>query len=350
MQVEIVLGLDELPNLQRVFLSVNNISRLEDIKCIFNMVNLSEFSLDGNPISNDTFYRQHILARSPNLRHFDLKRVTPEERNSALAIIENEREQQEPQDHLQSTQSRPPSQLQLTTSDNGVEQEREPGQHHGESFHEEPRSQQKRDEDQTRDRERESAIQLIKESWYKLVKHKDRKGSDNARSMIGRSPMEILSNHAFIEVNGKNLDIYGNAVFQEEELLSNVDSIDSISIRYVNHATIKNSYIPELLKLGGLRSLSLYHNDINSLEQLKIFGQLTKLDSVNIHDNPICELKLLWRPFLIIALPKLRYINGESVTSNHRKQADRLFGMTCSFFSIRSIQSTDIHSNSCACK
>ena len=92
-------GLNQLPALQRVFLSHNNISRLEDVRCLFEVSYLIELSLDGNPISDNSSsssssdsndpikYRAQLVMGMPGLRHLDLKRITEEERASASALL-----------------------------------------------------------------------------------------------------------------------------------------------------------------------------------------------------------------------------------------------------------------------
>lgn len=101
-----VTGLNQLPALQRVFLSHNSISRLEDIACLFEINYLIELSLDGNPLSegagtveegkgegkgrassSSSLYRSQLVAGMPGLRHLDLKRVTEEERAAAVALL-----------------------------------------------------------------------------------------------------------------------------------------------------------------------------------------------------------------------------------------------------------------------
>lgn len=90
--IDSVTGLNQLPALQRVFLSHNSISRLDDIRCLFEINYLIELSLDGNPLSEaePQRYRSQLVAGMPGLRHLDLKRVTEEERASAVALLGGE--------------------------------------------------------------------------------------------------------------------------------------------------------------------------------------------------------------------------------------------------------------------
>ena len=102
--IEYVTGLNQLPALQRVFLSHNAIAALEDIKCLFEVHYLIELSLDGNPLSEagagagadstsggsscidgPARYRAQLVLGMPGLRHLDLKRVTEDERAAAAA-------------------------------------------------------------------------------------------------------------------------------------------------------------------------------------------------------------------------------------------------------------------------
>ena len=87
--IDSVTGLNQLPALQRVFLSHNAISRLDDIRCLFDINYLIELSLDGNPLSEGEpqRYRSQLVAGMPGLRHLDLKRVTEEERAGAVALL-----------------------------------------------------------------------------------------------------------------------------------------------------------------------------------------------------------------------------------------------------------------------
>ena len=92
--IDSVTGLNQLPALQRVFLSHNSISRLDDVRCLFEVSYLIELSLDGNPVSEAggdssaaARYRAQLVVGMPGLRHLDLKRVTEEERAGAALLM-----------------------------------------------------------------------------------------------------------------------------------------------------------------------------------------------------------------------------------------------------------------------
>lgn len=90
--IECVKGLHKLPGLQRVFLSHNLIRTINDVGCLFEVSFLIELSLDGNPVSvaDPIRYRNKIIGGMSGLRHLDLKRITDEERISALRYADDE--------------------------------------------------------------------------------------------------------------------------------------------------------------------------------------------------------------------------------------------------------------------
>ncbi|GCB78735.1 hypothetical protein scyTo_0018650, partial [Scyliorhinus torazame] len=75
-RIESVRDADTLPRLQRFFLSFNNISRFEDIACLSDSLSLSEVTLDGNPIAQESWYKHTILRHMLQLRQLDMKKIT----------------------------------------------------------------------------------------------------------------------------------------------------------------------------------------------------------------------------------------------------------------------------------
>ena len=48
----------------------------EDISCLGDSTSLSEVSLDGNPITQEQYYKQIVLRHMQQLKQLDMKRVT----------------------------------------------------------------------------------------------------------------------------------------------------------------------------------------------------------------------------------------------------------------------------------
>ncbi|XP_033750012.1 leucine-rich repeat-containing protein 49-like isoform X2 [Pecten maximus] len=91
-RIRTVVDVDNLPSLQRLFLSFNDISSFEDIACLGDSNSLSEITLDGNPITQEQYYKQIVLRHMQQLKQLDMKRVTEEERRIALVMARKEEE------------------------------------------------------------------------------------------------------------------------------------------------------------------------------------------------------------------------------------------------------------------
>ncbi|XP_069136961.1 leucine-rich repeat-containing protein 49-like isoform X9 [Argopecten irradians] len=91
-RIKTVVDVDNLPSLQRLFLSFNDISSFEDIACLGDSNSLSEITLDGNPITQEQYYKQIVLRHMQQLKQLDMKRVTEEERRIALVMARKEEE------------------------------------------------------------------------------------------------------------------------------------------------------------------------------------------------------------------------------------------------------------------
>ncbi|KAF7241445.1 Leucine-rich repeat-containing protein 49 [Varanus komodoensis] len=91
-QIRFVKDVDTLPCLQRLFLSFNNIYRFDDIVCLADSASISEITLDGNPIAQETWYKPTVLHHMMQLRQLDMKKITEEERRIASVALRKEEE------------------------------------------------------------------------------------------------------------------------------------------------------------------------------------------------------------------------------------------------------------------
>lgn len=76
--IEQVNGLSHCPRLQRIFLSNNRIEKFDNIGSLKDAQQLSELALDGNPIFHHKGYFEFCITTCPNLKHLDLRKITPE--------------------------------------------------------------------------------------------------------------------------------------------------------------------------------------------------------------------------------------------------------------------------------
>uniref|UniRef100_A0A2K6FNC1 Leucine rich repeat containing 49 n=1 Tax=Propithecus coquereli TaxID=379532 RepID=A0A2K6FNC1_PROCO len=67
---------DNLPCLQRLFLSFNNISSFDNVSCLSDSTSLSDITFDGNPIAQESWYKHTVLQNMMQLRQLDMKRIT----------------------------------------------------------------------------------------------------------------------------------------------------------------------------------------------------------------------------------------------------------------------------------
>ena len=87
--------LDALPNLQRLFLSNNQIESFVDVDALFVLQNLMELTMDSNPVAGRPHYRQSILDQVRSLRLLDLQRISDEERRLSHLVVKKEEEKAE---------------------------------------------------------------------------------------------------------------------------------------------------------------------------------------------------------------------------------------------------------------
>jgi hypothetical protein len=63
-------------------LSNNRIEKFEGIQSLKDATQLAELALDGNPIFHHKGYFEFCLTTCPNLKHLDLRKITPEMRET----------------------------------------------------------------------------------------------------------------------------------------------------------------------------------------------------------------------------------------------------------------------------
>uniref|UniRef100_A0A4W4DYZ3 Uncharacterized protein n=1 Tax=Electrophorus electricus TaxID=8005 RepID=A0A4W4DYZ3_ELEEL len=91
-RISTVTEVDRLPCLQRLFLSTNSICSFDELACLGDSCSLSELTLDGNPVAQESCYKQTTLRCLLPLRPLDMKRSTEEERRVASLLARKEDE------------------------------------------------------------------------------------------------------------------------------------------------------------------------------------------------------------------------------------------------------------------
>uniref|UniRef100_A0A6J0SVV5 Leucine-rich repeat-containing protein 49 n=1 Tax=Pogona vitticeps TaxID=103695 RepID=A0A6J0SVV5_9SAUR len=310
-QIRFVKDADTLPCLQRLFLSFNNISRFEDILCLADSTSLSEISLDGNPIAQETWYKPTVLHHMMQLRQLDMKKITEEERRLASVALRKEEEKRR-ENHKQTLLK---EKKRLTISNIARLWE----------------SQQNRfapSSDQENNKDDESC-QNNRSSAYGFPEQ-----SRSLDSLLGKAApgLSVLDSH-LVEIDGGILYLYGSGALESLDRnwsVQTAGSIATVSFIFIDFDEI----VPVLpkLKIKFPNSLHLKFKETNlvMLQQFNALAQVRRLEQLTVEaqGNPVVTFTL-WKYYVLFRLShlNLQKIDGIEVTQNDTVMAERLFGV-----------------------
>jgi hypothetical protein len=305
--IDRVLELDKLPALQRVFLSHNKITNLCDIVCLFGVKFLIELSLDGNPMSeaDPTLYRSKIVSTMQGLRHFDLKRVTDEERVLAIPvkkIVEKELGW-------------------VTEEDTGTNDDANQNEVDAMKNHTLPN-----DSDASFRSESGNGTGFKSFDGFNGGDLSPNRGIA-ALARAGRVPAShSMFDLELIGPTDKALVAVGDAWewVQAKRLLVNVSEA---SLYHMKRQVITSKFAANISWLPSLKCLRLFNNELESLKDIDVifeaFGSSFTIDHLCIRDNPICSLQNLLRAYIIVYLPNLKSFNDLEITDAERQESVR---------------------------
>lgn len=292
-------GFLELPCLQTLFLSGNNLCTLTGLSNVFTSKSIMDLSLDDNPCSFESNYRPHVISRLPNLSFFDLKRVTENERkiqanttNPRSAILPSCNKSQQSPGMVQKDKKN-----QEQEHEKGVEKHT-PGQVQG-----------IQDQQQA---ERQEAILVIKNIWDN--RHKIPDYSHNSGG--GFSEVEVGSEIKQLLIYGFALQALENSKLQSIVTHIKFQYLDISLIR--SRSTRADSKAPLLSLFQHLKELKLVQNNIRRLDELDWIETLG-IPELVVQDNPVSSLRFL-RLYLAARCPKVQKFNGLAFTSSERAQ------------------------------
>ncbi|XP_059338069.1 leucine-rich repeat-containing protein 49 isoform X2 [Ammospiza nelsoni] len=302
---------DTLPCLQRLFLSFNNISSFEDILCLADSSSLSDITLDGNPIAQETWYKHTVLHHMMQLRQLDMKRITEEERRMAsiAARKEEERKRESHRQTLLKEKKRltigniarqweiQQNQIALEASLN-KDKENEPCQINGSAafvFPEESRS---------LDTILSSAVQGL----------------------------SVLESH-LVEVEGDTLGLYGAGALECLDRNWSVQTagiIATVSFMFIEFDEIVQVLAKVKTKFPNCVHLKFKETNLVALQQFNALAEMHRMEQLTVdpQGNPVVNFTL-WKSYVLFRLNhfNLQKINGEKVTENDIVKAERLFGI-----------------------
>ncbi|XP_041367992.1 leucine-rich repeat-containing protein 49-like isoform X2 [Gigantopelta aegis] len=374
-RIRVVMDIDSLPNLQRLFLSFNEISSYEDISCLGETHSLSEISLDGNPISQDQYYKQVILRHMQQLKQLDMKRVTEEERRVALVMgrkseerkrelnkqaimkekrriaINNAKRQWETMQGplLQKTSKLVPMSSvhgdlyarHLGTVSNTTEY-LVPSSHYRDCDGEDTDSQasEKRGGSRPCSAKSSSTTELSIDSQRERSRSSNRR-VDTTRNtnqhkeilLFGQSDNQgggELSDVAHLD--GDTLSLYGPpslSALDKNWGIQAAGAITVINFKFIDFDNIVKQ-LPKLrTRYPSVQTLIFSSTNIWSLQQINALASIRRLDNltIDLDGNPVTKFTL-WRMYTIFRLAHfaLKKINGIEVSPTDIVNAEKLFG------------------------
>ncbi|KAI5097967.1 leucine-rich repeat and guanylate kinase domain-containing protein isoform X2 [Silurus meridionalis] len=342
---------DQLPSLQRLFLSGNSISSFDDLACLGDSCSLSELTLDGNPVAQESCYKQTALRCVLPLRLLDMKRITEEDRRAANLLARKEDEKKR-ESHKQAAhkekrrlairnaaqqweESR--SFLELPAQ-NGSKEELSPENTPAHSPGQTNGIAQEHSPDDLR-RDRGSPLTVPE----RPAGGSDTKLRSNSRPNSPRDPklqeaggasvqsLSLSESHV-AELDGETVRLFGPGALDTLERgwgVQTASAVNIIAFRYIQFDSIVPMLPRIRLKFPNLTHLIFMETNITRLLQLAALAQVKRLEQVTIdpEGNPVVSLTL-WRSFIIYRLNhlNLQRINGTEVTMNDVMAAERIFG------------------------
>ncbi|KAM8998245.1 leucine-rich repeat-containing protein 49 isoform 3-T3 [Ara ararauna] len=306
---------DALPCLQRLFLSFNNISSFEDILCLAESSSLSDITLDGNPIAQETWYKHTVLHHMMQLRQLDMKRITEEERRmaSVAARKEEERKRESHKQNLLKEKKR------LTISN--IARQWEIQQNRTALV-----ASLNQDKDDEPCQINGSAAYVFPEESRYFI------GSLDTILSSAVQGLSVLESH-LVEVEGDTLCLYGAGALECLDRNWSVQTagiIVTVSFMFIEFDEIVQVLTKLKIKFPNFVHLKLKETNLVTLQQFNALAQMHRIEQLTVdpQGNPVVNFTL-WKYYVLFRLNhfNLQKINGIKVTENDIVMAERLFGI-----------------------
>ncbi|XP_078189641.1 leucine-rich repeat-containing protein 49 isoform X6 [Callithrix jacchus] len=306
---------DNLPCLQHLFLSFNNISSFDSISCLADSSSLSDITFDGNPIAQESWYKHTVLQNMMQLRQLDMKRITEEERRMASVLAKKEEEKKR-ESHKQSLLK---EKKRLTI--NNVARQWDLQQQRVASI---ATNEDRKDSDSPHDPcpLDGSTLPAFPEETGPLDS-----GLNNA--LQGLSVIDTY----LVEVDGDTLSLYGSGALESLDRNWSVQTagmITTVSFTFIEFDEIVQ-VLPKLkIKFPNSLHLKFKETNLGMLQQFNALAQLRRVDQLTVdpQGNPVVSFTL-WKYYVLFRLShfSMQKINGTEVTQNDMIMAERLFGI-----------------------
>ncbi|NXJ14363.1 LRC49 protein, partial [Odontophorus gujanensis] len=310
-QVSAIKDVDTLPRLQRLFLSFNNISSFEDILCLADSSSLSDITLDGNPIAQETWYKHTVLHHMMQLRQLDMKRITEEERRMASVAARKEEERKR-ESHKQSLLK---EKKRLTICNIARQWEIQ---------------QNRVDLVASLNQDKDNQPCPINGSAAYVFPEESRSLDTILNSAV--QGLSVLESH-LVELEGDTLYLYGSGALEcldRNWSVQTAGTVVTVSFMFIEFDEIVQVLTKLKIKFPNSAHLKFKETNLVTLQQFNALAQAHRIEQLTVdpQGNPVVNFTL-WKYYVLFRLNhfNLQKINGIEVTQDDVVMAERLFGI-----------------------
>ncbi|MEE6502904.1 hypothetical protein FKM82_004673 [Ascaphus truei] len=316
-KINVVRDVDTLPSLQLLYLSFNNISSISDILCLADSTSLSDVTLDGNPIAQESWYRQTILGHMLQLRQLDMKRITEEERRTASVLARKEEERKRECHKQALLKEKKRIAICNAARQWDIQQNR-------------ATSVTASDQDNSGCASpSHKPAQLNGNTPYEFAG--DKRSLDSVLSSAVQG-LSVIDSH-LVELEGDTLCMYGSGALESLDRTWSAQTSGSVStfaFTFINFDDIVQ-VLPKLrIKFPNATHLKFKETNLITLQQFNALAQLRRLDQLTVEPqgNPVVNFTL-WKFYVLFRLNNfnIQKINEVEVTQNDVVMSERLFGI-----------------------
>ena len=273
-------GVRNTPALQRLFLSHNKLGTLKDLEVLGSLPGLVEMSAESNPVCRLPSYRASLITTISNLSALDASRVLDEERREAAKAVLRKASAA----HAGGGRWRADASPRASAVDPST-----------------PRA---------------SPAHAVRVEKIREVLWQWEQGE-------GRVPGGGKGAAGFWELEGSKLWCYGSASLLAVALPAHA-AVTSVIFKFIAFDLLaKGGWIQRCYKLTRLSSLTLSHNKLRDLRQLRVLEGLP-IRELHVTDNPISKL-ITFPPMACYCLPALESINSVELSQDERQESSALF-------------------------
>uniref|UniRef100_UPI00398F1124 leucine-rich repeat-containing protein 49 isoform X2 n=1 Tax=Pristiophorus japonicus TaxID=55135 RepID=UPI00398F1124 len=350
-RIKSVSDADTLPCLQRFFLSFNNISRFEDIACLADSLSLSEVTLDGNPIAQESWYKHTILRHMLQLRQLDMKKITEEERRMASVIARKEDDKKR-EIHKQAILKEKRrlaisnaarqweiQQTVATIKDAQQAQVKSLGTANNISIHKPCHINERQHELWPNESSqlspntsiRKEAAESNKQDFKKSEKPNHMRSPDSMLTAAVQG-LSIAESH-LAELEGDTLHLYGFGALESLDRswgVQTAGAVTTVSFMFIDFDEIV-TVLPRLrIKFPNILHFKFRDTNLHKLQQFNALALGRRLDQLTVSSqgNPVVNFSL-WKYYVLFRLNHfcLQKINDVEVTPMDIVMGERLFGI-----------------------